>query len=275
MQELSVISHNDAADSGNPMHDDKAARAMGYKAALVPGVTVYGYMARLFVNHFGEQWLVSGFSHVRFRQPVFAGERLRLIAHEPLPGDPGKLALEVRDSDNSQTTVGHGSMLGEVMDAHAPCGPLGSKPYPEQQPLGVEKRPATRQSFESQNTLGSIYVSFPADEREMFCAAMQDPHPIYNQAIHPAWLLRQANIIVDRNFALGAWIHTESEVRNFTLARYDEEIEVRADVLALFERKGNQYADLDVLLLANGDPNRPIMRVMHRAIYLIAKSADS
>ena len=91
--------------------------------------------------------------------------------------------------------------------------------------------------------------------------------------MHTDWLLRQANIVVDRNFDLGPWIHVESEVQNHSRAKTTDRIEVRAQVVELFERKGHEYFDLDVALLANGDTDRLVMRVLHRAIYKMAETA--
>ena len=78
---------------------------------------------------------------------------------------------------------------------------------------------------------------------------------------------------MNQNYAVGPWIHVASEIRNHAFAYNDEPIEVRAQVIDLFERKGNEYFDLDVAVLADGDPDRLIMRVMHRAIYKIGNSA--
>ena len=78
--ERKLKAHNDAADTGNPMHDDEAARAMGFSGAVVPGVTVYGYITHTFVECFGNEWLTQGYCQVRFRQPVIADEEILLRA---------------------------------------------------------------------------------------------------------------------------------------------------------------------------------------------------
>ena len=52
MLHRTLVAHNDAADSGNPMHDEDAAKALGFKGAVVPGVTVYGYICHLLIAHF-------------------------------------------------------------------------------------------------------------------------------------------------------------------------------------------------------------------------------
>ena len=261
-----VVAHNDAEDSGNPMHNDDAARALGYKAALVPGVTVYGYMTYQLVEHFGEAWLTEGCMQVRFRKPVFAGEAQRIEA--TLEGNDSILHIKVIDPEGDVCVSGKASMKRFAEAIHNPDHNLANTPIAAYRAMPNERRPAEKQTFEREKTLGSIHATFETARGAEFLDQMQDDHEIYRRgATHPAWLLRQANIIVDQNIAVGPWIHTASEIQNFGLARNGEQFEVRAQVLDLFEKKLHQYVDLDVVMLAQGDPERVISRVMHRAIY--------
>lgn len=57
-------------------HDDATARAMGFRAALLPGVFVYGHATRLALFGWGEDWLARGRAQARFRRPVHAGDPL-------------------------------------------------------------------------------------------------------------------------------------------------------------------------------------------------------
>ena len=259
-----VTAHNDATDSGNPMHDDAAARALNFKGGLVPGINVAGYMTHPLVSHFGAQWLSSGTMQVRLRRPVYAGEVVNVSA-ELRSGDGGQDVLEVHVSNpaGEVCAVGLGAMHSVGVVDNVPATPIA-----EFRALPAARWPAERADFEREVTLGSIDACFEPGEANAYLNAMQDDHQDYKDGVtHPAWLLRQANIIVDRNFDVGPWIHVSSEVRNFAPARIDERVEIRAQVVDLFEKKGHQYADLDVALLAEGDPERPLMRVLHRAIY--------
>ena len=60
------------------MHVDAYAREMGFRAALVPGINVYGYLTHQALEHFGDDWLTDGAMRVRFRQPVFDGDTLTI-----------------------------------------------------------------------------------------------------------------------------------------------------------------------------------------------------
>ena len=258
-----VIAHNDATDSGNPMHDDAAARAMNFKGALVPGITVFGYMTHSLVEHFGIDWLTHGYMQVRFRRPVYASEVLKI--HSRL-GDGDSLAMDVLNPDGEICVLGHGSLTKEIASLPSSFAPYRDLPDPQW--------PATYEKFASEKILGSLRATFPTSENAEFLDAMQDDHAIYRDGtLHPSWLLRQANIVVDRNFAIGPWIHVESEIRNYAAAKIDECIEVRAQVVELFKCKGHEYFDLDIAMLIDGDPGRLAMRVLHRAIYKMGVAA--
>jgi hypothetical protein len=259
-----VTAYNDATDSGNPMHDDAAARAMNFKGALVPGVTAFGFVTHAFVAYFGERWLDEGSMQVRFRKPVYAGESLSVESHCNEDSDGEVLHVEVRNPDLEVCVIASGSMSPNSVTAEN----VPRSSIPPHRSLPDPKLPAERDQFGDNRVLGCIVPIFAEHEADEFLTLLQDDHAIYRGGVtHPAWLLRQANIIVDQNFAVGPWIHVASEIRNHGLAHNDEPIEVRAQLIDLFEKKGNEYFDLDVVLLADGDPDRLVMRVMHRAIY--------
>jgi hypothetical protein len=46
--------------SPNLVHDDAFARRLGFRAGLVPGVDVYGYMAVVPASVLGGPWLAGG-----------------------------------------------------------------------------------------------------------------------------------------------------------------------------------------------------------------------
>ena len=80
-------------NAANRIHDDVVARRHGYEGALVAGVTVYGYLARLAVAAWGMDWVARGTASVRFRRPVYDGDELtlggRVVARSsnPLAGE--------------------------------------------------------------------------------------------------------------------------------------------------------------------------------------------
>jgi hypothetical protein len=77
-------------------------------------------------------------------------------------------------------------------------------------------------------------------------------------------LLQYSNEILARNFRLGPWIHTASEIENWAVAREGDELSARGRVRERFDRKGHEFVVIDVTLAA-GD--RLIQTVRHTAIY--------
>ena len=61
-------------DSANRIHDDAVARQHGFAGALVAGVTIYGYLARIAVDVWERAWLERGTAVARFVRPIYDGE---------------------------------------------------------------------------------------------------------------------------------------------------------------------------------------------------------
>src|SRR5437016_3127697 len=86
-----VRAANTAVDSENRIHDDHVAAAYGFRGGLVPGVTIYGYMASAVIELFGPDWLKRGAMDVRFFQPFYEGEEVAISVAEV--GD-GRIKVE-------------------------------------------------------------------------------------------------------------------------------------------------------------------------------------
>jgi hypothetical protein len=65
---------------------------------------------------------------------------------------------------------------------------------------------------------------------------------------------------------LGPWIHVQSRVRHLGGARVGERLATRGRVRSLYERKGREYVELDLLVVA-GPNARPAAHILHTAIY--------
>jgi len=69
---------------------------------------------------------------------------------------------------------------------------------------------------------------------------------------------------------MSPWIHVESRGRHWSAARVGERLEMRGRVERLFEKKGHEFVEADLLLIANG--SRPVASIRHTAIYLLRKA---
>ncbi len=250
-----VVAHNDAVDSGNPIHEDSVAQRYGFGGGLVPGVTTYGYLLHPVVAAFGIEFLTCGSSSVRLRRPIYAGQTLQVAARvSAVARDTIAFDLEVLNQVEEVCAVG---------SAHLPAVPSPMPALPARAALSIARRPATPEALRAESVLGTLEVTQNAADAAAFVAAAGEDLGCYRDILHPAWLLRQANILVDRSVAVGAWVHTASEVIHLGVAKPGEPIVIRGEVVALSQRKGHDYADIDVYIEAAA----PLMRVRHTAIY--------
>src|SRR5271155_364058 len=98
MVEIRFRAVNTAADSENKIHDDQVAAQFGFRGGLVPGVTVYGYLAARALDYFGEAWLERGAMDVRFQHPIYDGEEVEAVA-DPVadPVESGRVRVHIGD----------------------------------------------------------------------------------------------------------------------------------------------------------------------------------
>ncbi len=134
---------NTAVDSENRIHGDAVAAAYGFRAGLVPGVTVYGYMTLPVLDRFGAEWLERGTMSVRFKEPVYDGEEVAVEGRE-LDGGRMEVTLERGRAD------GLASMEQERVAPEV-------ENYPERPMPARENRPAaSRETLAKGTALGTL-----------------------------------------------------------------------------------------------------------------------
>lgn len=262
----SVVAQNDATDSGNEIHDDSVAKKYGFSGGLVPGITVYGYMTAPLVAAFGPEWLDRGGMQVRLRRPVYEGEKVEVRA-EVTKSDAGgtEVELAVRNAQGEDCALGTGWMLAAAPESEADL--------PARRAIPDTRWPAERETFEREPVLGSVEAVWKAEHSADYLEQMQDTNVVYrDNVVHPAWILRQANLVVDRSVAVNPWIHVSSEVQNLRRAYAGEVLETRARVKDLFEKNGHEYVDLIIAITTREQGEAPesaipILCGEHRAIY--------
>ena len=74
-----VVARNIEPASDNRIHADDVAQQFGFTGALVPGVDLFAYLTMPLVATWGPTWLAGGRIDVRFRRPVYDGERVEIV----------------------------------------------------------------------------------------------------------------------------------------------------------------------------------------------------
>ena len=252
----------------NKIHEDGLAREFGFRGGLVPGVTVYAWMTRPVVAAIGGAWLDHGAFSVRFAKPVYFGETAVVKA---------SVAAHSKDRVTIQTRVLNAE---EEVCATAtmglPLGPLLPLPdvadYPAA-PLPDDRPVASRALLESRSVLGTPRLLLERGVVDAFLLRVGDTLPLYrgpDAPAHPGLYLDQANRALDRNVRVSPWIHVESHGQHLSAVRVGEWLETRARVKSLFQGKGHEFVELDLLLLADG--TRPVATIRHVAIYQLRRS---
>jgi acyl dehydratase len=262
-----IRARNTSAASDNKIHDDETAARYGFRGGLVPGVTVYAYMTVPLVARFSERWLERGSMQVKFHQPFYEGEEVIVRAELDEDSDPIKVVVRAEREDGVVCASG----LATIDDESEWLGKARLEDYPTHPLPPLEARPrASRSSIVKGALLGTLTEKLDlADSSALH--QIDERLPIYfgeRATVHPATLLGLANQILMRNFELGPWIHTSSDLINRSCALNGEEISVRGRIYDVFERKGHEFVTLDLLLVR--DSNRIAQQVRHTAIYQIA-----
>ena len=261
MGTFEVIACNWATASENKIHDDTVARQFGFRGGLVPGVTLYAYIARTILDAHGAGWLSGGQASLRFLQPAYEGEAV-VATHNEEEGHSEPLAvIGLNGPDGAFSVAGTCHPPGDTIPAaEVDVAMFASRPLPAERP------PADEVTLAAETALGSLHRVFEPAEQQAYLDAigLDDPHCTPAGVAHPGWLLLDANSILVANVRMGPWIHVGSEVRSIAPVRAGQHVEVRANVIERYERKEHRFVVLDVLTLAD---DAPVHRVRHTAIY--------
>ncbi|MBI3826448.1 MAG: MaoC family dehydratase [Candidatus Rokubacteria bacterium] len=245
----------------NVIHDDATARAYGFRGGLVPGITVYAYLTRPLVDAFGAAWLARGTASVRFLKPVIEDDEVTLAG-----------AVTAREPTGVTATVTATTPLGDecaTLTATVPAGsptPVNPALYRAAR-LPAERPVATRAVFEGLDVLGTSENLYDEARAVEYTARVSDDHALYRGPAawaHPGFLLEQCNRALSRNVQVAPWIHVGSVVRHLGGARVGDTLATRGRVRSLFEKKGRNFVELDLLIVAG---RRPVAHVLHTAIY--------
>jgi acyl dehydratase len=260
-----VKARNTSSNSENKIHDDETARRYGFRGALVPGVTVYAYLTEPLVAAFGAAWLERGTASVRFSKPVLDGEDLHAAG-----------VVTGRDAKGVGATV-TGATAAEpeaaTLTATLPAGaptPVNLAMY-RQAPLPEPRPEVTREHLLAVDTLGTPVSCYDEAAAAEWLQRVGDPLPLYlgrDGWVHPAFFLDQANRALRQNVRLGPWIHVGSVIRHLGGARVGDTLTTRGRVRSVFEKKGREFVELDLVIVAGtGQRPRPVAHILHTAIY--------
>jgi acyl dehydratase len=249
----------------NAIHSTDGAKEYGYEAALVGGVTVYGWATPTILEALGESWLDEGWAEVSFRRPTYPGEELAVSV---APEEDGGSELHMTGRD------GHDRIAGLVGLGRAPWFASLTRPerhQPEERPAELPQ--LTPASAPVGEDLRPQAVPTPIEEHIEYAAAKQrtddplfvGPVPL----VHPGWIAGRMTRLLHHSYDYGPAINARSHIQHLARVEAGQTLVVSARFAEAYERKGHQYAVIDGLI--QGEDGRDLVRLRHTTIYLVAR----
>jgi hypothetical protein len=252
----------------NKIHEDDLARQYGFKGGLVPGVTMYAWMTHPVVEALGAAWLEGGTFETGFAKPIYYEEPAVIRA-----------MVAAKTDESVKIDVAAHNSVGEVCGTATMWLERGARPSPplpteyEVAPVPADRPRVTRAHLESLKVLGTPELDLTAKAAADYITRFGETLAVYAEAgppAHPGVHLDLSNRALDRNVRMSPWIHVGSRGRHWSAARVGDRLEMRGRIERLFEKKGHEFIEADLLLIANG--SRPVASISHTAIYLLRKA---
>jgi len=257
-----VRAFNQAAASENKIHDDTVAKRFGFKGALVPGVTVFAYMAHLPVARFGRAFLDRGAADCRLLKRVYGGGGGGVSA-----ASEGEGLVLLVESSGERCATGHASLPARRDAPAIDTLPEGTPP--------AERPKASEESLKVGRALG--VKPFVADRALLstYLDEIGETEPLYRAdgLVHPGQILRLANFALLQNVVLGPWIHVGSTIRFHSAARVGEALTLRSRIASNSVSKGHAIVAFDAIVIANG--TRLVAEIGHSAIWRPRQMAEA
>ena len=255
----------DSPDISNPIHSTKVAGEYGFKAALVGGVTVYGWATPPILEVLSDRWLSDGWVDAAFRAPVYPGDDLVIRAER---NEDGTARWAIVNPDGVSCVAGTAG-VGEAPFAAELQGTtrLTAEPRPGALPkLTMEIAPIGKE-------LRAMAVPIPVEEMEAYADGKQlDPDPRWRgkgALLHPGWIAARMTPLLHHSFDYGPAIHTRSQIQHLAPARAGHTITMAGRFIEAFERKANHYAVLDGTYLSQD--GTVFARARHTTIFNVRK----
>jgi hypothetical protein len=265
-QPYSVTTRNVSVHSENKIHDDAEAQRYGFKGGLVPGTAVYSHMTRPVVARFGERWLERNSGDVVFFKPAYEGERLLVTAQDA----PGR--------DHPAVTVGIANGQGDnlaTLETAIPAELPAPDPLWRMEPdrSGGPRVPIAWDAVMVGKPMQALRWEPTAASQAEWCAGVSDDLPIYrgpHAPVHPGTVLQAANLAFRNHFELKPWIHVGSRILTRGALRVGQAIDVRAQPVERWEKKGHQFVKLYMAMIVGGELRA---EVWHSAIFTVRPAA--
>jgi hypothetical protein len=258
---------NQVPESENRIHSDEIARRYGFQGGLVPGVTVTAYLCHPAIEAWGADWLARGRARAIVTTPLYDRKRFRVEladtsahAYEGVLTDEDGNRCATASVELPETAPEPPSMRGDPRIGEGVRRPRASRAVMEE--LRERGLHALRARW---NTTAEItgYLRNASEMPELL-------RPDRGGYANPAFSLGLTNWALAGNVILEAWLHLQTEWQNYRPIPRDSELLVESAIADLFEKKGHEFVDLDVVVFFD-KTHEPAMSARLRAIYQLRR----
>jgi hypothetical protein len=259
-----VTTRNVSVHAENKIHDDVEAKRYGFKGGLVPGSALYAHMTRPVVAKFGEEWLGKNAGDLTLLKPAYEGEALRVTVDEA-EGDVPLLTVAIANAEDQQLAT---LDTGIPETVPAPDDLHEMEPDPSTGP----RTPISWDAVVVGKPMRALIWEPTVETQRAWCAGVSDDLSVYQgpkAPVHPGTILQAANHILRNHFELKPWIHVGSQIVTRGILRVGQRIEMRAQPIERWEKKGHQFLKMYTALTVSGEP---LVEVWHSAIFSVRPS---
>ncbi|MDE2747163.1 MAG: hypothetical protein OXI41_14505 [Chloroflexota bacterium] len=253
---------DDSLEINNIIHSTAGAARFGYSGPLVGGTTVFSWSAAALVEALGEGWLDEGWVDFQLRKPVYPNEVIttRVTAN----GGDVEFTMTKHNGDvavRGTAGLGVAEFLTEITTA-ADRTPV---PQPEQRPF------ITRALAPLGEDLPAMAIALSHADAETYAdEKASDPAPRWRGTdgrVHPGWIAQRANALLAHTWRYTA-IHASSQIQHLAPVHPDQRLLVSGRLESGYERKGHEYAVIDLAITS--EDGRDLVRMRQPTIYQVA-----
>ncbi len=269
---------DDSLEINNIIHSTAGAARFGYSGPLVGGTTVYAWSIAALVEALGEDWLDEGWVEFQLRKPVYPSEvittRVTPISDSVIPAQAGispqdSAAVEFTMTKHTGDIAVRGTAGLGVADFNSEISTATDR---TPQPEPADRPFITRAVAPLGEDLPAMAIDLSAAEAAWYAEQKaHDAHPLWhgaNARVHPGWIAQRANALLAHTWRYTA-IHASSQIQHLAPVHPDQTLLVSGRLDSGYERKGHEYAIID--LTVTGEDGQDLVRMRQPTIYQVAQ----
>ena len=253
----------------NAIHSTEGAKDYGYQAALVGGVTVWGWATPTILEALGDRWLQDGWAKIRFRRPTYPGDELTVRVEQ---NDAGSWDFRMTTPDGEDALAGEvGLGKAEWFEELAQSERTVAEERPDELPQ------MTLELAKSAGDIRPMATEISVEEVLEYAREKQRTElPLFvseQPRVHPGWIAGRMIRLLHHTFDYGPAIHAGSHIQHLAPFEAGQTITHAARIVDAYERKGHHYAVVDGMLL--GEDGTELVRLRHTTIFQVAKRENA